>query len=66
MLHEDKTSPDKRRNFAAYRRVMVMPLYDLVKVKVNLSLYLINQAPQHEDVSGSGGIAPSFLTSALG
>jgi hypothetical protein len=25
----------------------------------------INQAPRHEDVRGSGGIAPPFLTSEL-
>jgi hypothetical protein len=34
--------------------------------RVKLSLYLINEAPRHEDVSGNGGIAPPFLTSARG
>jgi hypothetical protein len=34
-------------------------------VKVKLYLALINQAPHHEDVLGSGDIAPPFLTSAL-
>jgi hypothetical protein len=34
-------------------------------VKVKLSLCLINEAPCHEDVCGSGGIAPHFLSSAL-
>jgi hypothetical protein len=29
------------------------------------SLYLINQARRHGDAQGSGGIAPSFLTSEL-
>jgi hypothetical protein len=33
--------------------------------KGKLSLYLINWASRHEDVSGSGSIAPPFLTSAL-
>jgi hypothetical protein len=33
--------------------------------KVKLSLCLINYASRHEDVLGSGGIAPSFLTSAI-
>jgi hypothetical protein len=35
------------------------------KVKVKLSLYVINPAPHHEDVWGSGGMAPPFLTWAL-
>jgi hypothetical protein len=35
------------------------------KVKIKLSLCLINQAPRHENICGIGGIAPSFLTSAL-
>jgi hypothetical protein len=35
------------------------------KWKVKLPLCLINYAPCHEDVWGSGGIAPQFLTSAL-
>jgi hypothetical protein len=30
-----------------------------------LSLYLINEAPLHKDVWGSGGIVPPFLTLAL-
>jgi hypothetical protein len=34
-------------------------------IKVKLSLRLINKAPGHKDVWGSGGIAPTFLTSAL-
>jgi hypothetical protein len=33
--------------------------------KINLSLCLINGAARHEDVWGSRGIAPPFLTSAL-
>jgi hypothetical protein len=32
---------------------------------LKLSLYLINYALCHEDILGSGGIAPSFLTSSL-
>jgi hypothetical protein len=36
-----------------------------VKLKVKLSLCLINYASRHEDVWGSGGKAPPFLTSAL-
>jgi hypothetical protein len=32
------------------------------KVKVKLSLGLINCAPRHKDAWGSGGIAPPFLT----
>jgi hypothetical protein len=36
------------------------------KVKVKLPLCLLNKAPHHEEISGSGGIAPPFLTSALG
>jgi hypothetical protein len=30
--------------------------------KVKLSLCLINEALRHEDIWGSGGIAPPFLT----
>jgi hypothetical protein len=37
----------------------------VVKVKVKLFLGLIYYAPRREDVSGSGGTAPKFLTSAL-
>jgi hypothetical protein len=37
----------------------------LLKVKVNLSLCLINQASRHEDVWGSGSIAPPFSILAL-
>jgi hypothetical protein len=33
--------------------------------KVKLSLCLINYAQCHEDILGSGGITPPFLTSAL-
>jgi hypothetical protein len=35
------------------------------KVKAKLSLCLIKQEPHHEDIWGSGGGAPSFLTLAL-
>jgi hypothetical protein len=35
------------------------------KRKVKFSLRLINLAPRHRNVSGSGGIAPPFFTSAL-
>jgi hypothetical protein len=34
-------------------------------IKIKLSLCLINQALWHEDIRGSGGITPPFLTSAL-
>jgi hypothetical protein len=37
----------------------------LRKKYVNLSLSLIKQAPRHEDILGSGGIFPTFLTLAL-
>jgi hypothetical protein len=33
--------------------------------KVKWSLYLITQAPSHEDVRGNGGLAPPFFTEAL-
>jgi hypothetical protein len=36
------------------------------KGKVNLALCLISEALCHEDIWGSGGIAPPFLTSTLG
>jgi hypothetical protein len=36
-----------------------------VKGKVKSPLRLINQAPRHEDVCGSGGVTPQFLTSTL-
>jgi hypothetical protein len=36
------------------------------KIKGQIVLCLINQTPSHEDVFGSGGIAPPSLTSALG
>jgi hypothetical protein len=36
-----------------------------VKVKANFNLCLTNYAPFHGDVCGNGGIAPTFLTSAL-
>jgi hypothetical protein len=32
---------------------------------VDLCLYLINYAPRHEDIWGSGGIAGQFLISTL-
>jgi hypothetical protein len=35
------------------------------KVKIRFSLCLINYAPHHEDIWGSGGIAPPLLTSTL-
>jgi hypothetical protein len=38
---------------------------NLVKVKVKISLCLINLGPLHEDRCGSGDIVPLFLTSAL-
>jgi hypothetical protein len=45
------------------------PAHSLVTVengkKVNLSLRLINWELCHEDIWGSGGVAPPFLTSAL-
>jgi hypothetical protein len=34
-------------------------------IEVNLSMGLINYSPRHEDIWGSGGIAPPFLTSVL-
>jgi hypothetical protein len=38
----------------------------LIKVKeVNLSVYLVNEAPDHKDVWGSEDIAPLFLTPTL-
>jgi hypothetical protein len=37
----------------------------LQNVKVKLSLCLINYTIQRENVLGSGGIAPAFLTLAL-
>jgi hypothetical protein len=36
-----------------------------VKAKVKFSLWLINLAPCHEVIRGSGGVAPPFLTLAL-
>jgi hypothetical protein len=36
-----------------------------VKEKIKLFLYLINYALFHKHIWGSGGIAPTFLTSAL-
>jgi hypothetical protein len=36
-----------------------------VKVKVKLFLCLNNYIPRHEDVKGTGGIAPPFPTSAI-
>jgi hypothetical protein len=36
-----------------------------MKVKVKLFLLFINQTICHENVCGSGGITPPFLTSAL-
>jgi hypothetical protein len=38
---------------------------DRDKVKAKSSLCLTNQPLTHEDVRGSGDIAPSLLTSAL-
>jgi hypothetical protein len=40
-------------------------LENVYKVKMNLSLCLINQAWSHEAIWGSGGKTPPFLTSAL-
>jgi hypothetical protein len=42
--------------------------FDSCKMKYReklLSLCLINQAPRHEDIWGSGGIAPPYFTSIL-
>jgi hypothetical protein len=36
-----------------------------VKVNVMFPMCLVNDAPCHEDIRGSGVIAPLFLTSAL-
>jgi hypothetical protein len=36
-----------------------------LKIKVTFSLSLINEALCHANISGSGGIAPPFLTLAL-
>jgi hypothetical protein len=33
--------------------------------KVKMSLYIMNYAPRHEDVWGTGSIAPQFLISVL-
>jgi hypothetical protein len=35
------------------------------KVRIKSSLVLINESPRHEDVRGSGDIAPPFVTSEL-
>jgi hypothetical protein len=43
----------------------LIKLKQAVKVKVNLSLFLINQAPRHEDVWESGGTAQPLLNSVL-
>jgi hypothetical protein len=40
-------------------------LYGGLMVNVELPLGVIHEAPRHENVSGSGDIAPLFLTSAL-
>jgi hypothetical protein len=43
-----------------------LPLaFRLKYCKVKVSLCLINYAPRHEEVWGSEGIDPAFLTSAL-
>jgi hypothetical protein len=39
--------------------IIIITVTKLIKVK---SPYLINYSPRHEDVWGSGGIAPPFLT----
>jgi hypothetical protein len=38
---------------------------EILKGKIKLSLCLINYASHHEDVWGSGSIAPPFFISAL-
>jgi hypothetical protein len=40
-------------------------ILEILKAKVKFSLRLIKEAPCHEDVWGSGGVAPPFLTLAL-
>jgi hypothetical protein len=42
-----------------------LKLMHIINKKVKFSLCLINQVPFHEDVWGSGGITPPFLTSVL-
>jgi hypothetical protein len=37
-----------------------------VRIRVKLSICLINSAACHEDLMGSRVIAPAFMTSALG
>jgi hypothetical protein len=43
---------------------MSRPTFGLAKTRIKLSLCLTNKTLRHEDVWGSGDIAPSFLTSA--
>jgi hypothetical protein len=43
-----------------------VPCIGKVKKKAKLPLCLFNEALCHEDIRESGGIAPPFLTSALG
>jgi hypothetical protein len=46
-------------------RSFFLILNHFVKVQVKLSLWLINYTALHEEVWGSGGIAPPFLTSLI-
>jgi hypothetical protein len=47
------------------RRDVIHEFESVVDKKAKLSLCLINYTPCHEDVLGSEGVAPPFLTSAL-
>jgi hypothetical protein len=42
--------------------IIIIIIIIIIKVK---SLYLFSKASRHEDVCGSGGIVPPFLTSAI-
>jgi hypothetical protein len=43
----------------------ILTLSEMFILKVKLFMYLINWTQRHEDVTGSGDIAPPFLNSAL-
>jgi hypothetical protein len=61
--HEERLSYKQVHNFNRPSSFWVT--WTILAVKFKLSQGLVNYAPRSEDVWKSGGIAPSFLTSAL-
>jgi hypothetical protein len=65
--HTRNMIPGMSQKKGKYKQFVLLVHLQIISLecKVKLPLCLINWVPHHEDLSGSGGIALSFLTSAL-